>query len=442
MRHMNHLIAIIVLILLTACGTEQPGPSSATAAAQPSSTATAEPISSPSPTSVEPAIEEMEPTSTSEPTAAPTKGLTGPRATALALANAVTFNPVTRASGEEELDDSYLGVFERAWWLVQENYLRDDFNGTDWEAVREEYRPRVEVAGSQDEFWEIMGAFIGELNDNHSRFVRPDQFAGEFNIPSDAGGEYRPWSGLILWSAAREDDLPRIWNVCEVGPAASAGLSRGDLILAVNGELIESGSDFSELTEVLFGYGDHDRAVLTVQRGPEQGPEEIDLIFGGAAGCDGWQYGLLSADPPVGYIRIPNFAGDSNVNILEAIERLEEDGPLDGLVLDVRHPDHLSHSRTGALERDDADRRADRRQQPQRGRVLCHCHAAIRPRRARRHAHGRQHRGYHRFQSPRRLLDPAGGPNASTAGWEHSGRRRCHPRHSGSPGRLGLAPDP
>ena len=337
MRHMNRLIAIIVLILLTACGTEQPGPSSATAAAQPSSTATAEPISSPSPTSVEPAIEEMEPTSTSEPTATPTKGFTGPRATALALANAVTFNPVTRASGEEELDDSYLGVFERAWWLVQENYLRDDFNGTDWETVLEEYRPRVEAAGSQDEFWEIMGAFIGELNDNHSRFVRPDQFAGEFNIPSDAGGEYRPWSGLILWSAAREDDLPRIWNVCEVGPAASAGLSRGDLILAVNGELIESGSDFSELTEVLFGYGDHDRAVLTVQRGPEQGREEIELIFGGAAGCDGWQYGLLSADPPVGYIRIPNFAGDSNVNILEAIERLEEDGPLDGLVLDVRH---------------------------------------------------------------------------------------------------------
>ena len=335
MRHLNRLIAIFILIILTACGTREPEPSPVAVASEPLPTATViVPKPSSNSTTVEPATDATEPTATAESTATPTKGLTGPRATAMALADAVTFNPVTRASGEEP-DDSYLGVFERAWWLVQENYLRDDFNGADWEAVREEYRPRVEAAGSQDEFWEIMRAFIGELNDNHSRFVRPDQFSGEFNIPSTDGGEFQPWSGLILWPAAREDDLPRIWYVCKVGPAADAGLSRGDLILAIDGEPIEAGGDFAELRAALSG--DHDRATLTVQRGPERDPEEIEIVFGGAAGCDGWQYGLLSTDPPVGYIRIPNFAGDSDVNILEAIERLEEDGPLDGLVLDVRH---------------------------------------------------------------------------------------------------------
>jgi C-terminal peptidase prc len=232
------------------------------------------------------------------------------------------------------LDDSYLGIFEQAWWLVQENYVRDNFNGTDWDAVREEYRPRVEAAGNQDEFWAIMAEFIGELNDNHSRFVRPDQFAGEFDLTPPGEGEFRPWHGLTFWPA-REDEIAMIWYVCEVGPAADAGLSRGDLILAVDGEPVEASSDFGEVRAAL--YGDHDRVTLTVQRGPEREPEEIEIVFGGAAGCDGWQYGLLSSEPPIGYIRIPDFGGDADVNILEAIERLEEDGPLEGLVLDVRH---------------------------------------------------------------------------------------------------------
>lgn len=334
MCRMHTLILAIVLILMVACGPEElesPTPTETTPPLSPPAATTV-----PSPTQVSsvipPVTEETEPTA--EPTATPTKGLTGPRATAMALANAVTVNPATPVSGEE-LDDSFLGVFERAWWLVQENYLRDDFNGADWDAVREEYWPRVEAAGSQEAFWEIMADFIGELNDNHSRFVRPDQFAGEFDLTPPGEGEFRPWPGLTLWQAAREDDLPRIWYVCDVGPAADAGLSRGDLILSVDGEPVEAGSDFSEVTAAL--YGDRDSVTLTVQRGPEREPEEIEIVFGGAAGCDGWQYGFLSSEPRIGYIRIPNFAGNSDVNILEAIELMEEDEPLEGLVLDVRH---------------------------------------------------------------------------------------------------------
>jgi C-terminal processing protease CtpA/Prc len=46
---------------------------------------------------------------------------------------------------------------------------------------------------------------------------------------------------------------------------------------------------------------------------------------------------VLSRDPYIGYIRIPAFEGDSDTNILDAIEALEERQPLDGLILDIRH---------------------------------------------------------------------------------------------------------
>jgi carboxyl-terminal processing protease len=264
------------------------------------------------------------------------KALTGPRATALALADSVTFVPPAGTPTRPPIAaDDYPAIFERAWETVYQNYLRDDFNGVDWEAVREVYRPRVEAVQGQEAFWDLMEALIGELGDNHSRFVRPDRFGVEFDLDLPGDGEFEPWPGLIIWPPAREDDRFIIWAVCQVGPAADAGLRRGDVILAVEGEPVQVESDYELVADAL--YGDHDAVTLTVQRGPERDPEEVAMEFGAAAGCGGWEYGFLSYAPRIGYVRVPDFAGDADVNILEAIQRMEVDGPLEGLIVDVRH---------------------------------------------------------------------------------------------------------
>jgi hypothetical protein len=44
-----------------------------------------------------------------------------------------TIDPVTR----------HLAVFDKAWDTVQTQYVSDDFNGVDWEALGDEYRGRV-----------------------------------------------------------------------------------------------------------------------------------------------------------------------------------------------------------------------------------------------------------------------------------------------------------
>ncbi len=275
------------------------------------------------------------------PTDTPTpKPLTGPRATAQALLTAVvipTRTPTPTSVGGPEVAGDYVAIFEKAWQIVKDNYVRDNFNGVDWDAVREAYLPQVEAVQSQEAFWDLMEAFIAELRDDHSRFVRPDRFAVEFELTPPEERTGRPAAGLIIWPA-REDEQLMIWYVCEIGPAAQAGLQRGDVVLAINGQPVvrsEEGFDWPFIREAL--YGDHEAVTLTVQRGPDRDPEEIRLRFGAVAGCDGWRYGLLSENPRIGYIRVPDFGGDADVNILQAIQLLEEEQPLDGLIVDIRH---------------------------------------------------------------------------------------------------------
>lgn len=338
-------IAIVLMLAASAC-------LSTSKVRAPVSTPTPKTIEAtttvPEPTPLPPtatATEAAPPTATftPAPTATPTpRPLTGPRATAEALKKAVTIVPAATSDAAESgriAPDDYVGIFERAWQIVAENYVRDNYNGVDWDVVREMYRPRVEAVDNQETFWNLLEEFIRELNDDHSRFVRPDRFAAEFDLTPPDELESRPWTGLEIWPA-REDELLMLWYVCEWGPAADAGLQRGDVVLAVNGELVsrsEEGFDRHWIRLAMFGDGDGDSVTLTVQRGPDRDPEDVEIQLGAAAGCDGWRYGLLGQNPVIGYVRVPDFSGDADVNLLEAIERLEEAQPVDGLIVDVRH---------------------------------------------------------------------------------------------------------
>jgi C-terminal processing protease CtpA/Prc len=281
---------------------------------------------------------EVEVTATAFPKAAMTSTETPPplRATLDALVAAVTRTSQNSGSSTAVIaDDDYPGLLKQGCRIVEENYVRGDFNGVDWDAVCDEYSAAASDIDDQEAFWDLMENLVGELGDNHSRFVRPDHFGAEFNLPSEGAGI--PWPGLTIWPA-REDEQLMLWDVCQVGAAADAGLRRGDVILAINGEVVEpteGGFDRATIQAGLYGQGDS--ATLTMLRGPDREPEEVTLPFGGAGGCDGRNYGLLSETPRIGYLRVPTFSGDSDESILEAIELMEEQAPLEALVVDVRH---------------------------------------------------------------------------------------------------------
>lgn len=324
------IISLLALLLLAACTSEpQTVVVTVPVVTEVEVTATAVPTAIPSDTP-----EPIEPTATTEPLPEPTKTLSPVMATQQAmLALMPTRAPSTPAP--QIADDDYVALINQACGIVRDNYVRDNYNGVDWEATCTEYATLAESIDSQEAYWDLMSAFIGELNDNHSRYVPPSRFAAEFDLLDLPGaGSGRPWAGMTIWPS-KEDEQLMIWYVCEFGAAADAGLQRGDVILAINGETIEYGEYIYVINQLL--YANEDGASLTVQRGPDREPEEIEITFGGAGGCDGWQVALLSETPRIGYVRIPDFGGDSDTNLLTAIEHLEEDAPLDGLIVDIRH---------------------------------------------------------------------------------------------------------
>jgi C-terminal processing protease CtpA/Prc len=228
-------------------------------------TATPEPAGSLSEQPVVAPSKTVEPDSTATATLAPIQ------ATIQALVAQVTIVPNESSSPVITAGD-YPALLAQGCKIVRDNYVRGNFNDVDWEAICLQYQEEVKDIDDQDSFWVLMESLVAELGDDHSRFVRPDRFAAEFDLPGEGPG--RPWPGFRIWPA-REDERLLIWNVCDVGPASDAGLRRGDVILAINGQPVvrgENGFERGGINQAI--YEKDDEATLLVHRGPDTDPEE------------------------------------------------------------------------------------------------------------------------------------------------------------------------
>jgi C-terminal processing protease CtpA/Prc len=266
--------------------------------------------------------------------------MSGAQATANALFASITLNPPTPVGGTEIAPDDYVGIFEQAWAVIHDNYVRDSFNGVDWDAIHDEYRPKFEVVQSQEEYWQLMSDFVHELGDDHSRYVPPANMTAEFGVETRDSADPRPWSGVYVWPA-KEDTRMLIWCVSANSDAAAQGLVRGDEITSVNGvpmQPIDGSWDDVEYGPVFYGDGSASTTTLTVIQGPGDSAHDVTLDLSTGYGfCDGSEYFIINDSPRIGYIRIPDYDGDAATLVIDAIHDMETDAPLDGLILDQRH---------------------------------------------------------------------------------------------------------
>lgn len=328
MKHLQGIIPLLFLmmLLISACTAPATAP-----------TATPAPQATAIPTAVQATV----PAATAKPatpvpTPATTPTMNPLMATMEALKKQVTVAPATPVSGGQAniSPDDYVGMTQLACNIVKENYVRGNFNGANWDAICKQYLEKAKKVKDHEAFRDMMSDMIAELNDNHSRFVRPDRFAAEFDLPSEGSG--KPWPGMTVWPA-REDEYLFIWDVCEQGGAADTGLHRGDIITAIEGKEVIKGEDGFPRELIRKIYSGDGQVSLTVWPGQDEEPHDVTVKYGGASGCDGWWYDVISEEPYIGYIRVPEYSGNTEANILTMIERLEKDRPLDGLIYDERH---------------------------------------------------------------------------------------------------------
>ena len=168
-------------------------------------------------------------------------------------------------------------------------------------------------------------AIRGMLNDldPHSSYLPPTDFE---DIREDTRGEF---GGLGI-EVARDNGLIRVVTPIDGTPAAEAGLKPGDLIFKIDEQDIR-GTPLSEAIEMLRGPVDSTVA-LEIMRNGEELTFELTRALISVTSVRG-QF----IEPGFAWIRISQFQEDTGPETLARLTSLDEQTPLQGVVLDLRN---------------------------------------------------------------------------------------------------------
>jgi len=64
-----------------------------------------------------------------------------------------------------------LDSFEKVWTTVRDKHWQAKPGGLDWQAIHDQYRPRVEKAASHDEARAVMQEMLGRLQQSHFAII-------------------------------------------------------------------------------------------------------------------------------------------------------------------------------------------------------------------------------------------------------------------------------
>lgn len=81
-----------------------------------------------------------------------------------------TIVPILPSVGQSQPD-----TFEQVWKTVNDNFFAPNFNGLDWQDIREKYRPQASQARSKADLARVINQMLAELQTSHTHFYTPDE---------------------------------------------------------------------------------------------------------------------------------------------------------------------------------------------------------------------------------------------------------------------------
>jgi len=115
-----------------------------------------------------------------------------------------------------------LESFDSVWAIVQRTHFDTTFNGVDWRAAREEFRPRAASAQSNAELRVVLMEMLGRLGQSHFALLAHETTAEDEAYgggPGELGMDVRFLDGDVVVVDVRKD-----------GPADRAGVRRGWIV--------------------------------------------------------------------------------------------------------------------------------------------------------------------------------------------------------------------
>lgn len=186
-------------------------------------------------------------------------GLSGAGASALGIVAGLTGcagEPAARQADREPAGQPgrYLSDFDAAWELVRDTHYDTEYNGVDWQAVRDELRPQAEAARTRGRSRELIGEMVGRLNQSHFGVIPSDLqdaegVAEESDEMADGGGDAAPpvdvpGSGDGDGTAGPGFDFRVVDGQAVVtrvepgGPAESVGVRMGWVLRDIRGKAV------------------------------------------------------------------------------------------------------------------------------------------------------------------------------------------------------------
>ncbi len=164
-----------------------------------------------------------------------------------------------------------LASFDLVWTTIRDTHWQKPPAGLDWDAMRAEYRPRVEKAATQTEARAAMQEMIGRLKQTHFAILPGVVYASlaeDAVGPGSTGIDVRVLNGEAVVTA-----------VDPGSPAERAGVRTGWVIRAVNGREWKPVIEAARSAPVL----ELTRSLLNRLSGPEGG--SVDVSFDSAGGA-------------------------------------------------------------------------------------------------------------------------------------------------------------
>ena len=217
-------------------------------------------------------------------------------------------------------------VFREMTNIIDRVYVYPDYNGTDWEGIKEKYRSKIEAGLDTESFYKEMKAMVFELEDDHSNYLSPLEVEAE---AAELKGENN-YVGVGIYG--NYDFEKQSFVVISTFPGSSAeygGLQSHDSVILVDGLPITE-----ELGNRL--RGPECSLVVAKVQSPGEAPRDVMLMRYRIEGSIPIEARLVPTTDgsKIGYIFIPSFFDETLPPQIE--EALNEFGQLDGLILDLR----------------------------------------------------------------------------------------------------------
>jgi C-terminal peptidase prc len=309
---LKRIVVVILILSLLACNfvTQMVFPSTATPTASVTPTATPSKTPTPTPEPLQPAY-------------IPPECATIPLAT-------IPPDQAVQATPDVQIDEvshaKQLRIFRELTGVVEAIYVYPDYNGKDWNEIKSEHFAKIDAGLDTPSFYDEMSLMIEELGDEHSFFLSPIEVAeSEAELRGDI-----EFVGVGIYGQFDFERERLIVVSTYPGSAAEyGGIQTHDSVLSVDGQPITEN----------FGahmVGPLCSAVMLNVQSPGETARDVMLVRSVIQGNVPIDARLVPTQDgsKIGYIFIPSFYDES---LPEQIKNaLNEFGPLDGLILDVR----------------------------------------------------------------------------------------------------------